>query len=186
MTGMESVTAEATVPETLLLLAVLLFSALMSRGLARIWVSVPLFLVVIGLALGPAGLPAIGPLHASAALVAAGGGAKVGTSNDSVGSSIAVGLGSGVGLGRAVGGSTVGLGTACCVIATIVLAAATADAWIAAGSTVGVAGAQALPATSANAAIANRGRFMRFSLSPGLTSSLGKTETRMRLRAVLS
>jgi NhaP-type Na+/H+ or K+/H+ antiporter len=56
MTGMESVAAEVTVPETLLLVAVLLFSALMSRGLARIWVSVPLFLVVVGLALGPSGL----------------------------------------------------------------------------------------------------------------------------------
>ena len=53
---MESTTVEATGLDLLLLVAVLLFSALMSRGLARIWVSVPLFLVLAGLVVGPSGL----------------------------------------------------------------------------------------------------------------------------------
>ena len=56
MIGMESVPVEATALDALLLVAVLLFSALMSQGLARIWVSVPLFLVVAGLVVGPSGL----------------------------------------------------------------------------------------------------------------------------------
>lgn len=56
MPGMESATVEASGLEALLLVVVLLFSALMSRGMARIWVSVPLFLVLTGLAVGPSGL----------------------------------------------------------------------------------------------------------------------------------
>ena len=53
---MESTTVEPTDLDLLLLVAVLLFSALMSRGMARIWVSVPLFLVLAGLVVGPSGL----------------------------------------------------------------------------------------------------------------------------------
>ena len=53
---MESVPVEATALDALLLVTVLLFSALMSRGLARIWVSVPLFLVLAGFVVGPSSL----------------------------------------------------------------------------------------------------------------------------------
>jgi NhaP-type Na+/H+ or K+/H+ antiporter len=53
---MESTSIDAGALDAILLVAVLLFSALMSQGLARILVSVPLFLVVAGIALGPAGL----------------------------------------------------------------------------------------------------------------------------------
>ena len=53
---METANIEASGLGALLLVAVLLFSALMSRGMARIWISVPLFLVVVGLVVGPAGL----------------------------------------------------------------------------------------------------------------------------------
>jgi NhaP-type Na+/H+ or K+/H+ antiporter len=56
MTGTESVTVDSTALEALLLVGVLLFSALMSRGMARIWVSVASFLVVVGLIVGPAAL----------------------------------------------------------------------------------------------------------------------------------
>ena len=112
-------------------------------------------------------------------------GASVGTSKDNVGSSATstVGLGSGVGLGGGVGGTAVALGTDCCVMATIVLAAATADAWIAAGSTVGVAGAQPAPAIIASAAIVVTRAFMQFSLSPGVSPQVARAETRITLRA---
>lgn len=56
MAGAESFTVESTGLEALLLVGVLLFSALMSRGMARIWVSVASFLVVVGLVVGPAAL----------------------------------------------------------------------------------------------------------------------------------
>lgn len=85
----------------------------------------------------PAGLAANGPWHGSPLvfpllpdpelpLVE---GAPVGDAMiDSVGKASKVGLGSGVGLGKGVGGIGVAVGTAACVRATIVLAAATADA----------------------------------------------------------
>jgi len=56
-----------------------------------------------------------------------------------VGRAKRVGLGRGVGLGISVGGTSVAAGMAAWVIATIVLAAATAEACICAGSTAGVA-----------------------------------------------
>ena len=74
----------------------------------------------------------------------------------SVGSATSVGLGSAVGLGSGVGGMGVGVGTAACVSATIVLAAATAEAWICAGSAVGAAGAQAAVTSRAIPAMAIR------------------------------
>ena len=55
--------------------------------------------------------------------------AKVGDArNPRVGSASKVGLGSGVGLGKGVGGIGVSVGMAACVKATIVFAAATAEA----------------------------------------------------------
>jgi hypothetical protein len=65
----------------------------------------------------------------------------------------------------------------------MVLAAATAEAWIEAGSTVGVAGAHAAPTNSAEADMANRRAFMLFCLSPGVRA-LRRIEARTRLRAV--
>jgi sodium/hydrogen antiporter len=53
---MESMTMEPSGLDALLLVGVLLFSALLSRGMARIWVSVPLFLVLVGMLVGPSGL----------------------------------------------------------------------------------------------------------------------------------
>lgn len=56
MAGTEAATVDSTAVEALLLVGVLLVSALMNRGLARIWVSVASFLVVVGLVVGPSGL----------------------------------------------------------------------------------------------------------------------------------
>jgi hypothetical protein len=85
----------------------------------------------------------MGALHGSLDEVGAAA-ATVGTApTGSVGSDKSVGLGSGDGLGSGVGGTSVAVGIAACVSATIVLAAATAEAWICAGSAVGTAGAQA-------------------------------------------
>ncbi len=77
-----------------------------------------------------------------------------------VGSAATVGLGSGVGLGTGVGGTGVSVGIACCVRAIIVLAAATAEAWICAGSIVGAAGAHAALSTRAALAAPNRSDFI--------------------------
>ncbi len=60
-----------------------------------------------------------------------------------VGCTGSVGSGMGVGLGSGVGGIGVLVGMAALVMAIMVLAAATADAWICAGSILGAAGAQA-------------------------------------------
>src|SRR5574341_1023065 len=74
-----------------------------------------------------------------------------------VGSGSRVGLGSGVGLGTGV---SVAVGIAACVIAIIVLAAATAEACIWAASTVGVAGAQAALSVRANPEGTNKKGFI--------------------------
>jgi sodium/hydrogen antiporter len=53
---MESVTVGEAALDLLLLVGVLLLSALLSQGMARIWLSVPLFLALVGLLVGPSGL----------------------------------------------------------------------------------------------------------------------------------
>jgi hypothetical protein len=75
-----------------------------------------------------------------------------------------VGLGRKVGLGCGVGGIGVSVGMAACVMATIALAAATAEACIIAGSTVGVAGAHAALDNIMSAAIADIKIFICFFL----------------------
>src|SRR5512138_3824514 len=61
-------------------------------------------------------------------------------------------LGSGVALGSGVGGTAVFVGIAACVAATIVLAAATAEACTCSASMVGAAGAPQAVRTRANSA----------------------------------
>src|SRR5512142_179849 len=115
---------------------------------------------------GPSGLAAMGALHGSPPEPPVLDGAPVVgpvcgevVEIDSVGSASNVGLGRGVGLGSGVGGTGVAVGTAAWVIATMVLAAATAEAWMSAGSAVGVAGAHAL-SSSASSIVTNRTGFI--------------------------
>ncbi len=120
---------------------------------------------------------AIGPLQGSLVpleLVAMVGDAWA----DKVGKGMGVGEGSRVGLGTSVDGIGVAVGIAAIVIATMVLAAAIAEAWIRAGSMVGVAcGPQAL-SKRASVATTNRIRFIFFlhfffrNMLPGLLLGL--------------
>jgi len=119
----------------------------------------------------PPGLAERGDWQVSTPLVASAGAATpiVGTTPRSavgdsrklnVGSASRVGLGSSVGLGRGVGGRGVSVGLAACVKATIVFAAAMAEAWIMAGSCVGVAAAP--QALSSKASITVKNNKVRF------------------------
>ena len=83
---------------------------------------------------------------------------------ESVGKGAGVGLGSGVGLGCGVSVGTGVGGTAACVNATIVLAAATAEACIWAGSAVGVALAPHALRRKASMAAMKKMRFILYSL----------------------
>jgi len=107
-------------------------------------------------ALGPAEATSIAPLQLPVLAV-------VGEARR-VGGAASVGKGSGVGLGIGVGGTGVLVGTAAMVMAIIVLAAATAEAWICAGSTVGEAGAQALKRMAARTVASKTRLIFSFSI----------------------
>jgi len=82
----------------------------------------------------------IGPLHSPAGLPDEAGGAVVGEGRiGTVAIGAMVGVGCGVSVGASVGGTGVSVGMASWVMASMVFAAAIAEACMSAGSTVGVA-----------------------------------------------
>src|SRR5689334_8386014 len=109
--------------------------------------------LISNVVLGPDSFTSNGALHVPAELLEPDG--NVGANpEDRVGSGMGVGLGKGVSEGSGVGGTAVAVGMAAWVRATMVLAAATAEACTCAGSIVGAAwGPQAASRTASTMAM---------------------------------